>query len=265
MPLHLITQYFRFRALESVHFPPGKAGNVFRGALGMLLPPVDPSKATVKAGPGGMADPPRPFVLRASELDGRTFAPDAEFAIDIHFFDLNQPLPEIFATALGELSRTGLGPRRARVELLPPEPPRRITLDLSPGAPQNRATVRFVTPTELKGLEPRASVIPFDVLFARARDRVSSLCALYGVGASDIDFAGMGLRAKGVRMIGCSIAHADIMRRSSRTGQTHDIGGFTGVASYEGDLAEFMPYLRGAWWTGIGRHTVWGNGVISCE
>jgi len=31
---------------------------------------------------------------------------------------------------------------------------------------------------------------------------------------------------------------------------------------YEGDLTEFVPYLRAARWTGVGRQTAWGKGAI---
>jgi hypothetical protein len=45
-------------------------------------------------------------------------------------------------------------------------------------------------------------------------------------------------------MTRCDIKRVDVTRRSSRTGQVHSIGGFVGEAEYEGDLAEFFPYLR---------------------
>ena len=35
-----------------------------------------------------------------------------------------------------------------------------------------------------------------------------------------------------------------------------------GGAAYEGELDEFMPFLRAAKWTGVGRQTVWGKGEI---
>ncbi len=54
-------------------------------------------------------------------------------------------------------------------------------------------------------------------------------------------------------------------RRSGRTGKTHPIGGFIGSADYEGELAEFLPFLEAARWTGVGRQTVWGKGEISVE
>ena len=39
-------------------------------------------------------------------------------------------------------------------------------------------------------------------------------------------------------------------------------GGFVGEADYEGNLTEFVPFLKAAEWTGVGRHTVWGKGAI---
>ena len=66
-------------------------------------------------------------------------------------------------------------------------------------------------------------------------------------------------------MISCNVRHVAIERRSSRTGQTHPLGGFIGNAKYHGDLSEFVPYLRAAEWTGVGRQTVWGKGEIACD
>jgi hypothetical protein len=54
-----------------------------------------------------------------------------------------------------------------------------------------------------------------------------------------------------------------IERRSSRTGQTHPIGGFQGTVEYTGPLDEFLPYLEAARWTGVGRQAVWGKGEIA--
>jgi CRISPR/Cas system endoribonuclease Cas6 (RAMP superfamily) len=66
-------------------------------------------------------------------------------------------------------------------------------------------------------------------------------------------------------MTRCEIRQVEIVRRSSRTGQIHPIGGFIGEAEYEGDLTEFVPYLRAAQWTGVGRQTVWGKGQVRVE
>jgi hypothetical protein len=63
----------------------------------------------------------------------------------------------------------------------------------------------------------------------------------------------------------CELQRVAVERRSSRTGQRHGIGGFIGIAEYEGDLAEFLPYLEAAHWTGVGRHCTWGNGQITTK
>ena len=75
---------FRFRALDRVFFPPHKSGNVFRGAFGALLretapPEVYRSLFEPRSGPGntpsGLADWPRPFLLRTAHLDGMSYLP----------------------------------------------------------------------------------------------------------------------------------------------------------------------------------------------
>ena len=127
--------------------------------------------------------------------------------------------------------------------------------------PVSRIRVRFLTPTELKGAEQPE----FGVLMARIRDRISTLRALYGAGPLEIDFKAFGERAGRVTMSGCELVQVAAERVSRRTGQRHSIGGFTGVAEYSGDLAEFLPYLEIARWTGVGRQTVWGKGEIAYE
>jgi hypothetical protein len=122
--------------------------------------------------------------------------------------------------------------------------------------------VRFLTPTELKSGQQLAARPEFSILAARIRDRISTLRELYGEGPLAIDFRAFGERAALVRMTRCEVQQREIERRSSRTGQVHPIGGFVGEAEYEGDLAEFVPYLHAARWTGVGRQTVWGKGEI---
>ncbi len=125
----------------------------------------------------------------------------------------------------------------------------------------SKCSLLFRTPTELKG-NPSHNEVPFGVLFARVRDRVGILRSLYGEGPLPIDFHALSDRANLVRTVTCDLQYRDVWRRSSRTGAIHGIGGVEGSVDYEGDLTEFLPYLHAAWWTGVGRHTVWGNGVI---
>jgi hypothetical protein len=234
-------------------------------------------------GPSGFRDLPRPFVLRTAQLDARKISPGELFSFDAHWFDTRSATLTYFASALAQLGCEGLGPHRGRSRLVAVE---QLALDdallctafqdgnwrhgLQPTSvsliPEESGiasvTVRFVTATELKHGNELATRPEFAVLFARIRDRVSTLRALYGAGPLEVDFREMGDRAEAIEMPRCEIRQVRAVRRSTRTGQTHPLGGFTGVAEYRGELSEFLPYLRAARWTGIGRQTVWGKGEI---
>jgi CRISPR/Cas system endoribonuclease Cas6 (RAMP superfamily) len=142
---------------------------------------------------------------------------------------------------------------------------RQISVDLDKARPVRRLRAHFETPTELKH-QGRPVVRPeFAVVAARVRDRIELLRSLYGAGSLGIDFREFAERAGAVMMTGSNLREVVVKRRSSRTGQRHAIGGIVGWAEYEGDLTQYLPYLEAAHFTGIGRHTVWGNGAIRPE
>ncbi len=235
------------------------ASNKLRGAIGNNLRErgdgsyerfFDPAQTT---GPSGLSDPPRPFVLRCAHLDGVTVAKETTFQFDLHLFDLRTPWVDILAESL---RLTGF----CRLDSVAVE---RRELALRPTAKQGQVAIRFLTPTELKARGGLAAQPDFGILAARARDRVANLCQLYGEGPLPIDFGAFGERAAAVRMTRCEIQRVEAQRRSGSTGQTHSLGGFVGEAEYEGDLTEFMPYLRAVEWTGVGRQTTWGKGAIA--
>jgi CRISPR-associated endoribonuclease Cas6 len=244
--------------------------------------------AAINSGPSGLRDSPRPFVFRAHHLDGQTIRPGERCHFDLHIFDARDPAVAYFVLAFAQLAKEGLGTGRGRARLetvdqlqldgavaariyegatlVVRDPAEPLGLNLAPGNdPVRRVRVRYVTPTELKSGGGVSARPEFPALFGRIRDRISALRALYGPGPLEIDFRGMGERADRVRMECCEIRHVESARRSSKTGQTHPLGGFTGEAEYEGELAEFLPYLHAARWTGVGRQTVWGKGVIEVE
>jgi hypothetical protein len=299
---------FQFAARDSIYFPPGKSGNVVRGAFGTIFRqivcisdchdartceqrPTCPYArifepvAQPAEGPSGLHDWPRPFVFRAAHLDGQTIEPGRGFHFDVHLFDLKDPAIVYFVLAFSQLATEGIGPRRGRAtlrqvdqldaqgrpaacvhngmtflmtELLPP-----IKLELGKLAEAaSKVQVRFTTPTELKHGQLLATRPEFEALFGRIRDRLSTLRALYGAGPLPIDFKALGERAALVKLSRIQLEFSEAERRSAKTGERHPLGGFVGEAEYEGELGEFLPYLRAARWIGVGRQTVWGKGVI---
>jgi hypothetical protein len=286
---------FSFVARERISFPQGKSSNILRGAFGVIfrriacVPQCTGAREcewrascpyarmfeprALASGPSGLADWPRPFVFRATHLDGRTIHPGESFHFDLNLFDVKGEAVAYLVLAFSQLAHEGLGPGRSRVELtgvsqldtnydsaIAP-----LVLDLAASEPITCVRVRFLTPTELKSGQQLATRPEFSILAARIRDRISTLRELYGEGPLAIDFRAFGERAALVRMTRCEVRQIDVERRSSRTGQTHPIGGFIGEAEYEGDLGEFVPYLRAARWTGVGRQTVWGKGEIDAD
>jgi hypothetical protein len=263
---------FCFRALDAVHFPAGKSANVLRGAFGHLLRRTSSASTyqrlfepSASRAPSGLADPPRPFVFRAAHLDGRTVQPGERFEFGVNLFDLAADPTEALLSTFRELAREGVGPTRGRAELADVAESA-MTLSLEPPTQRiGRIRVRFLTPAELKRENQIEAEPDFQTLAARVRDRISTLRSLYGDGPLEIDFCCFSERAAQVRMTRCELQHVSVERRSSRTGQSHPIGGFTGFAEYEGELTEFVPYLHAAKWTGVGRQTVWGKGELEVD
>jgi hypothetical protein len=261
---------FHFTAVDALHLPAGSAANSLRGAFGLALHQTAPPGEFARIfqprsarGPSGLADPPRPFVLRGSYLEGIALDAGAGFFLDAHLFDVSSSTVGRFEAAFSAWERLGLGAARARVRLARVEasPPSIVGLDPDAGA-VDRLAVQFVTPTELKADGVVAARPEFPVLFARIRDRIATLRAMYGAGPMDLDFAGMAARAATVRMTRCEMNWQHRQRRSGSSGQVHPLGGFTGEAEYAGPLTEFAPWLRAAQWTGVGRQTVWGKGEV---
>lgn len=266
-----------FEAIGFITFPPGGSANLIRGGLGVCLHRLGPEAGRLfrpsSAKPSGLKLPPRPFILRTLPLDGRAVSPGEPFSLDLHVFERSVPVLDYFRQAFEMMATEGLGPGRPPLRLMGVE-----TLDLegNPGAdgfrcaarldPQGEAvsavTLHFLTPTELKANGQVVEEPEFRHLFARIRDRIAMLSALYGAGPLSFDFRALGERAAGVALQRSNLTWEYAARKSKGTGQMHPLGGFTGTAEYRGTLAPFLPWLRAAQWAGVGRHTVWGKGDV---
>jgi hypothetical protein len=205
--------------------------------------------------------------------------PGQLFSFGLNVFEWRASVLDYFRGAFEMMADEGLGPGRMRARLI-----RVDTLDLEgnpaaagfrcivPLEPEREAisavAVRYLTPTELKA-EGRVVVEPeFPYLFARLRDRIAMLSAIYGAGPLKLDFPALGERSAAVKLERSTLTWEYASRKSTRTGEIHPLGGFTGIAEYRGPLAEFLPWLRAAQWAGVGRQTVWGKGevqVVSVE
>lgn len=294
---------FSFHAEDRIFIPPGKHENLFRGALGLSLKKVCCEEECqgrevcdaepvcgyrrifapkLAEGPSGVADPPRPFVLRVGRRSEGWIERGRELEIGANVFDADPEILRYLVVAFAQLGGDGIGPGRGRCRLRVVEQsgtrlfadgrqlvrslPEPEEISLEGGEPgEGRLVVEFVTPTEIKSEGVVVARPEFRVLMARVRDRVASLMTLYQGGPPEVDFAGFLEDAAQVRLVDEGLEERSGTRVSSRTGQRHAIGGSVGKVVYEGPVGRYVPWLRAAEWTGVGRQTVWGKGQIRVQ
>jgi hypothetical protein len=227
-------------------------------------------------------------VVRAGALDGQSYRSGEAFSIDVHIFDLHEPIVAYFVLAFHQLAGSGIGAERGRIRLI-----HVCALDATrgPGPASDADTAGFSFKPVALGIRFRSRSTrwnppvhkldpPFHnpngveerwkhparrsgIVFARARTVHRDLEApLYGAGPIEIDFRGMAERAARVAVAGSTLRWESHRRKSSRTHQVHPLGGFIGEVCYQGNMAEFIPFLKAASWAGIGRQTVWGKGAL---
>jgi hypothetical protein len=254
MTFSLWTCRARFLARKSVTFP-ALAGNAFRGVLGHRLDERI-FRPRAASGPSGLRDRPRPFVIRAAHLAGCTIESGRAFDLTLNAF--SEPVSEALKQAVATFGgRPGFS---ASLELADwsVQP---VQLDLSPRPAPPCIRILIHTPLEMKGWDGRTPP-NFPVLIARLRDRLSALASFHGGGPLELDHRGLVSRAQAVQNTAARLEPHWPVRLSTRTGENHALPGLSGWVEYAGPLDEFVPLLEAGYWTGVGRHTVWGHGWI---
>lgn len=242
-------------------------------------------------------DIPRPFVFRASLSDKTKFQPGEEFHFGLLLIGRALDHLPFFVLSFREIAEHGLGLNRAKSELkcvqeqvlgIPDanqilladskiydsanqvfHKPQGVNVErfiekhaaLVP-KPLKTIRIKFVSPTWIKSENTVIRKPDFCHILKRLRDRINALSTFFGSGPLGVDFAGLGKRAEQVRTVSCNVRWAERFRTSSKTRQTHELSGFVGEAVYEGELDEFLPWLRLGELVHLGKHTAWGMGQI---
>ncbi|MCL0059065.1 CRISPR system precrRNA processing endoribonuclease RAMP protein Cas6 [Dehalococcoidia bacterium] len=133
-------------------------------------------------------------------------------------------------------------------------------VERTPGHTGRRLAIRFVTPTRIKyqgRLEPEVN---FCVLIKNLLRRISLLSEMHCNSRLDLDYAELIEKARNVRIINSNLRWYDWERYSSRQKAKMKLGGFVGNITFEGDLAEFMPFIKLGEYLHIGKGTSFGLG-----
>jgi hypothetical protein len=123
-----------------------------------------------------------------------------------------------------------------------------------------RLTVSFLTPTFIRADGQVIREPEFHHIFKRLRDRINALSTFFGDGPLDVDFRALGERSEMIRKVGGRFEWLDRARTSTKTGHRHELSGFVGTATFEGEFDELLPWLVLGELVHVGKHTAWGNG-----
>jgi hypothetical protein len=120
--------------------------------------------------------------------------------------------------------------------------------------------MRFLTPTLLRADGNVSRRPSFGPLAKRLRDRINALSYFYCGAGLDIDFKAFGDAAEKVRTVSDSTGWVESSRYSRRREVSHDLSGFVGEVTFEGELGMFLPYLNLGEYLHVGKNAVFGNG-----
>jgi len=237
-----------------------------------------------------ISSPPHPFVIEPPLTEMTQFGKGSSIDCDLILFgETNNSLP-YFVYAFDQMGKIGIGKRvnghRGQFKLKEVracgtqvysdtdqklnqnDGARNLSMPVvsvsdeehSKDVSQIRITLE--TPLRLKFKNRLKTDLPFHVLVRAMLRRISSLFSVYGNGEPDLDYKGLTSRAENVRIVKNDLNWFDWRRYSNRQERSMFMGGMTGTAVYEGELAEFLPLLDFCEKTHLGKGTSFGLGKV---
>jgi len=131
---------------------------------------------------------------------------------------------------------------------------------------KEKITLNFFTPTTIRynfRKEKGKSVVvrrpEFHILIKRLRDRINALLNFYCGEKLDIDFRAFGKEAEKIKKVEDKTLWKE-RKRKRADGKIHNLSGFTGRVTFEGEIDEFIPYLVLGQYIHVGENAPFGNG-----
>jgi len=242
-------------------------------------PPADSDRLS------NFQDVPRPFIFDPPSSESPDFPAGVPVTFGLTAIGRAARLIPYFVSAFRTLADEGLGPRRAKFDLVNvaaidaggaataiyekttplvrlAAPTLRAANLTKPGdTARTTLTLRFSTPLDLKDHGVPVGIPEFAPLIRRLRDRANALATFFADGPLDLDFKGISALAEGVKLVRNGTRLIEVNRTSSRTGQRHDVGGLLGEAAYDGEgIGNLMALVRVGEVVHVGKHAAFGNG-----
>jgi CRISPR-associated endoribonuclease Cas6 len=233
-----------------------------------------------------LQDVPVPFVVEPPLEEETDYAPGDRLGFNVVLVGRARNYLPYFILAFEELGRSGIGHPRGQyvlqrisaihpwhstseliydgVEVRVGGRDLRVTLsDVAQRAaalPANRLTLRFTTPVRMKYRGRYVRRPEFHVLVRNLLRRISSLAYFHCGELWETDFRGIIQAAEQIKTVETEIEWVSWDRYSGRQKQRIDMSGFTGAATYRGELAPFRQLVVLGELTHVGKATVFGYG-----
>ena len=235
------------------------------------------------------SSPPHPFVIEPPLMSDTTLKKGDLLNFHLLLFgEINKKLP-YFIYAFNEMGEIGIGKknngRRSRFflekvtsnnqtvysmsESTLHMPEEFFILELKKGRElptiKSGIVIHLKTPLRLKFKNRLTAELPFHIFVRSMLRRISSLYECYGNGEPQIDYRSLVQKAQDIQSRNVNLTWFDWKRYSSRQGIGMQMGGIVGSVRYQGNLAEFLPFIDMCEILHVGKQTSFGLGQYKTE
>lgn len=223
---------------------------------------------------------PHPFVLEPPLTSKTEYSPEEEIVFDLVLLGRGIDYLPYFIFVFEELGRKGIGRSRGKYELIRVESEEGERIyqsgkfstayqikslqgminETEPEKNCRKVTINFLTPTRivLKGRLTRE--LNFQLFLTNLLRRISWLSQFHNDKELEFDYKYLISQAERIKTEAKDFQWYDWERYSSRQNLRMKLGGFVGRILYEGDLKEFLPFLKLGEYLHLGKGTSFGLG-----
>ncbi|MFN8672082.1 MAG: CRISPR system precrRNA processing endoribonuclease RAMP protein Cas6 [Candidatus Sericytochromatia bacterium] len=218
------------------------------------------------------SDIPRPFIIKPPLSKKTNYSNDDLIRFSLVLTNRIINLLPYFITTFIELGNQGIGVNRGQFDIISIKNNEKEIF--SQGILQNYSEniliqkesknisfikLEFLTETTLKSAGKILEKPDFGTIIKRLRDRIASLDLFYGT-KWEADFKKIGSEAELIKKVEDNTYWNNKSRFSKRNNVKHDMSGFLGEVSFEGNITPFMEILKIGELIHVGKGAVFGNG-----
>ena len=227
------------------------------------------------------AKAPRPYVLNPPATRQQKFEPGAALSFDLVLIGPAVEALPYFVYTFTRLGEKGLGRGRGKFRLLTVDreendkfikiydhqtdtltqgAPRKTMCPLTPPSKTGSVCLEFTTPLRIKAGKKLVTRLTFPVFFQHLTHRLSLLTDIYGLPEKMPDLRTLLANAEKITTRTNEMHWHDWDRYSGRQKTRMQFGGLLGVITFDGDLTDYLPYIRMGEQLNVGQLTTFGLG-----